>query len=124
METNAPADLLDVATRWLLAFNAKDLGALLALYEDDAVHVSPKLRERQPETRGEIRGKEQLRAWWADAMSRLPGLRYEPEHLTAMGDRVFMEYVRKNPGDEDLLVAEVLIVSDSGKIRASRVYHG
>ncbi len=121
MDTNA---LCDLATRWLTAFNARDLGALLALYEEDAVHVSPKLRERQPETRGEIRGKEQLRAWWADAMARLPGLRYEPEHLTAMGDRVFMEYVRKNPGDADLLVAEVLVVSNRGIIRASRVYHG
>ena len=41
-----------------------------------------------------------------------------------MGERVFMEYVRKNPGDADLRVAEVLIVSERGKIRASRVYHG
>ena len=119
-----PTALVDVATRWLAAFNARDLIALLALYEDDAVHVSPKLREQKPETRGEIRGKDQLRAWWAGAMSRLPGLRYEPEHLTAMGNRVFMEYLRKNPGDADLLVAEVLIVGKSGKIRASRVYHG
>ena len=116
--------LTDLATRWLAAFNERDLTALLSLYEEDAVHVSPKLRDQKPETRGEIRGKEQLRAWWAGAMERLPGLRYEPEHLTGMGDRVFMEYVRKNPGDADLRVAEVLVVGDSGRIRASRVYHG
>ena len=121
METTA---LLSLATRWLDAFNAKELPALLDLYEDDAVHLSPKLRDQRPETRGEIRGKDALRAWWSDAMARLPGLRYEPEQLTAMGERVFMEYVRKNPGDADLRVAEVLIVSERGKIRASRVYHG
>jgi len=119
-----PMELRELATQWLAAFNARDLDALLSLYEDDAVHVSPKLRDQKPETRGEIRGKEQLRAWWGSAMERLPGLRYEGDHLTAMGDRVFMEYVRKNPGDPDLLVAEVLIVSHNGKIRASRVYHG
>ncbi len=123
MATDAKALVL-LATRWLAAFNARDLVALLALYEDDAVHVSPKLREQKPGTRGEIRGKEQLRAWWSDAMTRLPNLRYDPEHMTAMGDRVFMEYVRKNPGDADLLVAEVLVVGDSGRICTSRVYHG
>ena len=122
--------LVDVATQWLAAFNGRDLDALLALYEDDAVHTSPKLRDREPETKGEIRGTAALRAWWEGAMTRLPKLRYEPTHLTAMTDhastagRVFMEYVRTNPGDADLLVAEVLVVGASGRICCSRVYHG
>lgn len=116
--------LLALARAWLDAFNARDLERLLALYEADAVHTSPKLRAREPATKGEIRGKDALRAWWRDAMDRLPGLRYEAQHLTAMGDRVFMEYVRTNPGDEPLLVAEVLVATAAGTIRASHVYHG
>ena len=115
--------LVLLARQWLARFNARDLDGLLALYADDAVHVSPKLRDRQPETKGEIRGKAALRAWWADAMQRLPGLRYQEEHLTAMGNRVFMEYVRTVPGQADLLVAEVLVV-DGGVIVESRVFHG
>jgi hypothetical protein len=122
--TNRTEALLALAQRWLAAFNAKDLEALLALYQDDAVHVSPKLRDRQPETKGEIRGVPALWVWWRDALDRLPGLRYELTRLTAMEDRVFMEYVRHNPGDPDLLVAEVLEVGAGGRIRASRVYHG
>ncbi|MFO0669004.1 MAG: nuclear transport factor 2 family protein [Polyangiaceae bacterium] len=117
-------DLLALAKSWLDAFNGRDLERLLSLYEEDAVHTSPKLRAREPATKGEIRGKAALRAWWRDAMDRLPGLRYEPQHLTAMGDRVFMEYLRTNPGDEPLLVAEVLVATASGTIRASHVYHG
>lgn len=112
-----------LASRWLEAFNARDLDSLLALYAADAVHVSPKLRERQPETKGEIRGTAALHAWWRGAMDRLPGLRYEPMHLTASGDRVFMEYLRTVPGEPDLVVAEVLVVR-GGLIRHSMVFHG
>lgn len=122
----ARGGLRGVARRWLERFNARDLDGLLALYADDAVHVSPKLRDRQPESKGEIRGKAALRAWWDDAMKRLPGLRYDEQHLTAMGGqsgRVFMEYLRRVPGEDDLLVAEVLVV-ERGLIRESRVFHG
>lgn len=112
-----------LARRWLEAFNTRKLDDLLALYDEDAVHVSPKLRDRQPETKGEIRGVPALRAWWQGAMERLPGLRYEPLHLTASGDRVFMEYLRTVPGEPDLVVAEVLVVRD-GKIVHSMVFHG
>jgi ketosteroid isomerase-like protein len=112
-----------IAREWLRAFNARDLDALLALYSEDAVHTSPKLRARKPETLGQVRGKPALRAWWQDSFDRLPGLRYEAQTITADAARVWMEYVRKAPGEADLLVAEVLDV-ESGNIVASRVFHG
>ena len=118
--------LHSLALRWLAAFNGRDLEALLALYDADAVHVSPKLRDRQPETKGEIRGVPALRTWWQGAMERLPGLRYEPLHITsgAGGEgRVFMEYLRTVPGEPDLVVAEVLVVA-GGRIVHSCVFHG
>jgi hypothetical protein len=34
-----------------------------------------------------------------------------------------MEYIRKVPNEDDMLVAEVLEI-ENGKIIASRVYHG
>ena len=120
------APLRTLAERWLQAFNGRDLNGLLALYDADAVHVSPKLRDRQPETRGEIRGVAALRTWWQGAMERLPGLRYEPLHITCGAEadgRVFMEYLRTVPGEPDLVVAEVLVVRD-GKIVYSSVFHG
>lgn len=115
--------LVALARRWLACFNARDLDGLLALYHDDAVHTSPKLRDRRPETNGEVRGSAALRAWWDDAMKRLPDLRYEERHITAELDRVFMEYLRTTPGEPDLIVAEVLVVQD-GRIAASHVFHG
>ncbi|MBI3725887.1 nuclear transport factor 2 family protein [bacterium] len=113
----------EIARAWLAAWNARDLDRLLALYSEDAVHTSPKLRVKRPETKGEVRGKRALRDWWQDSFDRLPGLRYEEIALTSDDSRVFMEYVRRAPGDADMVVAEVLEVQQ-GKIVASRVYHG
>jgi len=113
-----------VARAWLTAFNAKDLNGLLALYREDAVHTSPKLRDRRPETGGEIRGKEAMRAWWQDAFERLPGLRYDERRVTAEGASVFLEYARTVPGEPELIVAERYDLDDAGLIARSHVFHG
>ncbi|UOK43503.1 MULTISPECIES: nuclear transport factor 2 family protein [Flavobacterium] len=119
----SPDTLQSIAFRWFEAFNAKQLEKLLALYDDEAQHFSPKLKIRKPETNGLVVGKDAMRDWWQDAFDRLPSLHYKVTSLTANTDRVFMEYIRKVDGEEDMLVAEVLEVRD-GKIIASRVYHG
>ncbi len=118
-----PETLQSIAFRWFDAFNSHQLEQLLALYHDDAQHFSPKLKIRQPETNGYVSGKQALRAWWQDAFERLPSLYYKVTSLTANSDRVFMEYIRTVDNEEDMLIAEVLVVKDN-KIIASRVYHG
>lgn len=57
-------------------------------------------------------------------MKRLPNLHYQERHLTAQGNRVFMEYTRINPGEESYAVAEVLAVNAQGLIIESFVFHG
>lgn len=116
-------NLQSIAFKWFDAFNTKQLEKLLALYDDEAQHYSPKLKTREPETNGLIIGKNAMYNWWEDAFKRLPSLHYKVTSLTANSDRIFMEYVRQVEGEDDMLVAEVLEVRD-GKIIASRVYHG
>ncbi|HRH70746.1 MAG: nuclear transport factor 2 family protein [Flavobacteriales bacterium] len=112
-----------IAMAWFAAFNAHDLAELLSLYATDAVHFSPKLKVRHPETQGLIKGQAALNAWWREAFERLPSLRYEVVKLTSDEEQVFMEYIRHVEGEEDLRVGEVLEIRD-GLIVASRVYHG
>ncbi|KIO77497.1 hypothetical protein TH53_09065 [Pedobacter lusitanus] len=119
----APLSFLNIAQQWFDAFNAHNLEDLLALYDDQAIHFSPKLKIRQPETNGLVQGKPALREWWKDSFDRLPTLQYQPTSFTADDQRVFMEYIRKVAGEPDMFIAEVLEISH-GKINASRVYHG
>ncbi|MBL7692922.1 MAG: nuclear transport factor 2 family protein [Flavipsychrobacter sp.] len=114
---------LTIARKWFDAFNSHDLEALLSLYHEEARHYSPKLKVRQPETNGYVKGKPALRLWWQDAFNRLPTLHYQYTTLTANDDRVFMEYIRSVEGESNMLVAEVLEIAES-MIVASRVYHG
>lgn len=119
----APHDLVALARRWMAAFNARDLDALVGLYHADAVHLSPKLRVAQPATEGRIAGHEALRRWWGDAFARLPGMRYEEISATADGERVWLLYRRLVPGEAELTVAELFEVR-GGLIYQSSVYHG
>lgn len=112
-----------LAQRWLDAFNAHDVAALVALYDERCTHTSPKIRALHPDTGGKIVGKAALTTWWADAIARLPGLRYEQTSIVADDARVIIEYVRHAPGDEPMPVAEAFDV-EAGRIIASRVYHG
>ncbi len=114
---------IKIAEAWFNAFNKHDVEELLSLYDDNAKHFSPKLRDRHPETEGLVVGKDALRTWWADAFERLPQLRYEPWNFIASDKAVFMEYIRKVGSEADLRVGEVLEI-ENGKIVASRVYHG
>ena len=114
---------IEIAKLWLKAFNEHNLENLLSLYDEHAEHFSPKLKIRQPETEGLIRGKAAMRAWWQDAFDRLPELEYRERSLTANENRVFMEYTRIVTGEENMNVAEVLEIKN-GVIVASRVYHG
>jgi hypothetical protein len=112
-----------IALTWIDAFNKHDLDALLSLYAEDAIHFSPKLKERQPHTNGWVSGKQAMHIWWHDAFTRLPGLQYDLQNLIVDDTQVLMEYVRKVPGDPDMMVAEILEIN-KGLIVKSRVYHG
>jgi len=115
-------ELKKIANQWFDAFNAHDIDALINLYDDNAEHYSPKLKLLRPETNGLISGKAALRNWWVDAFNGLPQLNYQVLQLTAEGNQVFMEYIRRTTGEDDLRVGEVLSIRN-GKIIASRVYH-
>ena len=117
-----PQELKEIANKWFAAFNEHNLEKLLSLYHDQAEHYSPKLKVRQPETRGLIKGKDAMRSWWKDSFERLPTLKYEVIRLTPHEDRVFMEYLRHVEDETTMLVGEMLEVRN-GLIVKSSVFH-
>ena len=106
-----------LAERWMDAFNRHAVEDLLQLYAAEAVHVTPK-------SNGPLHGQAALRAWWTGALQRNPQLSYRLTHASSAGRRVWMHYVRTNPGEAAYSVAELLEVNDAGKICRSEVFHG
>lgn len=115
--------IISIAKNWFDAFNRHDLKKLISLYDDEAQHYSPKLKIKNPETEGLIKGRKALEDWWRDCFERLSTLKYEPTRFIANETTIFMEYIRKVEGEEDLRVGEVLEIKN-GLIISSRVYHG
>ncbi len=112
-----------IALNWISAFNEHDLKKLLDLYSDNAIHFSPKLKIRHPETEGWVMGKPALENWWSEAFERIPTLHYQLENLIINDDQILMEYLRTAAGDPDMMVAEILEI-ENNQIVKSRVYHG
>lgn len=111
-----------IALDWIAAFNTHDVDAILKLYDDNAIHFSPKLKVREPQTNGFVIGKIQMKQWWDDAFTRLPSLNYELINLIVDENNLLMEYKRTVDGEADMMVAEVLEIQN-GLIVKSRVYH-
>lgn len=111
-----------IADKWFEAFNKHNLDSLLNLYDENAIHFSPKLLVNHPETKGLIKGKGELRKWWKESFDKLPTLKYFPEMIICEGENVFMKYKRTVDGQNDLIVGETLRIVN-GVIVESRVYH-
>jgi len=87
------------AERWLAAWNAQDLDAVLALFHDDVVFTSPLAMKVVPESAGVIRGKPALRAYWSAALAQLPDPRFDLTSLFAGVDSLLIGF-RVNGGPE------------------------
>lgn len=90
---------------WFAAWNAHDIEAVLAHFHQDAVFTSLYGAEIAPHTGGVFRGKQAIRTYWADALTRNPDLRFEPVG-TYVGARTLVLNYRNHKGG---LVNEVLI---------------
>src|SRR5512147_2996224 len=65
-----------VVDSWLRGWNAHDLDRVLGHFADDVVFTSPVAARVVPGSAGVIRGKQALRAYWTEALRRIPDLRF------------------------------------------------
>src|SRR3954452_14026349 len=92
------------AQSWLTAWNSHDADAVLAHFADEVVFTSPVADSMIPESAGVLRGKAALRAYWTDALARVPDLRFEVVGVYVGVDHLVITY-RNHLGG---LVCEVL----------------
>lgn len=95
------------ARRWLEAWNAHDLEAVLGHFAEDVVFTSPLAADLVPGSDGVIRGRAALRAYWAEGLRRNPDLRFAVEGIYAGVDTVVIRYRNQRRG----AVCEVLTLA-------------
>ncbi len=108
MPTEAAAR--EFADRWIAAWNAHDLDAILAHYADDVVFVSPLATNFTADGSGVIHGKQALRAFFVRALGAYPDLRYELERSCAGASSIAVAYRSVN----DQHAIEIFEVDGSG----------
>jgi ketosteroid isomerase-like protein len=64
------------AREWVDAWNAHDLDAVLAHYAEDFCFASPIIVTIAGEPSGRLEGKTAIRAYWAQALKRVPDLHF------------------------------------------------
>jgi hypothetical protein len=96
------------AERWINAWNAHDIEAVLAGYADDIVLHSPRAASWDPSRKdGAIRGKAALRAYFEAALQRFPALRMTLLSVYADArDGVIVEYINSPTPGTELYVLE------------------
>jgi hypothetical protein len=99
--------------KWVEAWNAHDIEAVLEHFHDDVVFTSPVAARVMPDTGGVVAGKDSLRHYWATALKSLPDLHFEVIGCYRGQSTLVINY-RNHLGG---LVNEVLTFDDAGLVR-------
>lgn len=100
---------------WIAAWNARDIDAVLAHYDDDIEFTSAFIIRIAGEPTGTLRGKADLRDYLDKALAAVPNLRFELIDVYRGVDSVVINY-HSHRGDTSVRAAEVLVFGTSGKV--------
>lgn len=108
------------ADSWYAAWNARDLDAIMAHYDEQIRHSSPFIKRYTNSDAPAIVGTAAVRDYFDRALQRNPTLRFDPLHVTTGLESVILVYRRMN-GD---LAAEVFFFTGAGKVVRSVSHYG
>ena len=106
------------AEDWIDAFNSHDLNRILSHYAEDIELSSPRARQITGDPSGKVRGKSALRAYFGQALERLPDLRFTLDKVYPGADSVVLR-IRASDGREG---AELMVFGADGLVREVRAH--
>ncbi|MBB5515471.1 ketosteroid isomerase-like protein [Rubricella aquisinus] len=105
------------ARDWEAAWNAHDLDRIMAHYTDDIVFRSRKAIAHTGT--GALRGKADLRRYWAAALNQQPDLRFRVQSVLGGHDMAVIVYLNHR----DVLAAETLYFREDGLVEQAAACH-
>jgi ketosteroid isomerase-like protein len=100
------------AKEWIDSWNSHDLDRILSHYTDDFEMTSPFIVGLMNEPTGMIKGKENIRAYWAKALERIPDLHFELIEVLASVSSIAIYY----HAVLDKRAVELLFFDQNGKV--------
>ena len=100
------------AAEWIECWNAHDLERILAHYTDDFEISSPLIIARGEDPSGTLRGKADVRRYWAGGLAAQSGLHFERIAVLLGVDSMSLLYRRH----DDRRVVEVFFFGDDGRV--------
>lgn len=102
----------EFAREWVDSWNSHDLDRILSHYADDFQMTSPFIAQLMNEPSGTIKGKENVRAYWARALERIPDLYFDLIEVLMSVESITI-YYHAVFGKR---AAEVLFFNENGKV--------
>lgn len=118
MPLPTPAAARAFAEGWIDAWNAHDLDAVLAHYNDDFEFSSPLVIQVAGEPTGMLKGKATVQTYWRTALACVPTLRFDLVDVLAGVDCLTILY-RGHRG----LAAELFELDANGRVVRGRALY-
>ena len=80
------------AKEWIDSWNSHDLEDIMKHYSEDIEITTPMIKLAAGIESGSLQGKEQVRAYWEKALSKIPDLHFELVEVTSGVDSVALYY--------------------------------
>ncbi len=109
------AHLAALGRQWIAAWNSHDLERVLALYAEDFEMTSDRIPALGFDCSGTLRGKANIRAYWAKALTLIPNLQFELIDTYVSPDSIVVFY----QNERGAKICEYLRVD--ARARSSRV---
>jgi ketosteroid isomerase-like protein len=100
------------AQEWIDSWNSHDLDRIMSHYADDFQMTSPFIVKLMNDPTGIIKGKENVRAYWAKVLKRIPDLHFELIEVLSSVDSITI-YYHAVLGKR---AAEVLFFNENGRV--------
>ena len=108
-----------LAAEWVAAWNAHDLDAILAHYDEAVEFRSPFVARLTGDPAGVVRGRAALRDYFAAALAAYPALRFELHEVAVGVDSLVLRYTSVN----GLQAYEEMTVGQGGRVTAVRAHY-
>ena len=109
----------EFAKQWVASWNSHDLDRVMSHYTDDFEITSPFIATLMQEPTGMIKGKENVRAYWAKALKRIPDLTFGLIDILISVDSITI-YYNAILGKR---AAEVLFFDGNHKVKRSIAHY-